>query len=574
MRKAAWPGLEDKTLVDRARKMAKRNGVWSALSESYDPNRAIEVIKHSDYRSFKRSGESLDNRSWMMQGIQEAATTVWLDHPNASIDRLQDLLWAACETTTWVCSSHEYCGLLDLGSTTMAANYAEILYMLEHRMETEVVERVRKEIRRRVLDPGVDYRETPWWTTEPMNWNLVCNCNLITTALYELENPYLAHYLFIVINRLPYGLDAFAEDGGCYEGPGYWGYGFSHYLKSAIMLEHRTGGKLKIMKGDKIEGICRFPLAATIKPGRWLTICDCGHGYLGVDVACMINRFYDIPELFALTRRKTGGAAKRKGCIGWSWRNAAMEVPMKAKRMQFVPRDYLYPKLGLALVRSADMPARAALGVFASHNNCPHNHNDVGSFVYHTMDAEMITDPGSPRYNSWVFGPRRYEHPHTRTMGHSLPIVNGHEQKAGKRYRGFLRATGLNEKGAKTVTADIGKAYPDKTLRRLRREFTLEPDGELNLCDSFSFTRKPHSVEEGFATYESARVRRKGAEIVIGTGRKAVVLSSVETPGKFKVRKWGPEAETWTTDRRLWRITFSPDKLAQDMELRFKVNQH
>ncbi len=432
-------------------------------------------------------------------------------------------------------------------------------------MDAEVVDRVRSEVRTRVLDPGIDYRQTPWWSTAPMNWNLVCNGNLISTALYEIKDLFLAHYLHPIIQRLHYGLRGFAADGGCYEGPGYWEYAFSNYLKAAVVVHHRTGGKLSLMDDPKIEGVCRYPLVGQIDGDRRFMFCDCGPGYLGRMTADLINRFHDLPELYAYvapTRRREQRAKSM-----WTWRNAAIE-PKRRPRAKRDRRDHLLETLGMAKVRAADDES-TVLGVLAAHNAVPHNHNDVGTFVYHRHGRDMITDPGGPRYNAMVFSDRRYEHPHCRTMGHSLPIVNGHEQAAGRERRGSLSAEGLNAGGPKRVTAEIADAYPDATLERLTRRFTLDPDGTLRLADRFVFSRKPRDVEEGFATYQPARVRRKGAEVVIGEDGDAVVLRAEGTPGAFSVSTWGPEAETWVTDEPLRRIAFHPDERARDMTLRF-----
>ena len=567
MGQPAWPGIDDPMLAERGRELARQNGVWEFL-DTLDAAHPIEVVRYSAYRSFKRGGLHIDDRTMMVAEVQKAATALWLDHPKASVDYLHDLLWAACETTTWVCSFHEYSGLLDLGSTTMAAQYAEILYMLGNRLEPEVVTRVRQQIRERVLDPGIDYKQTPWWTTVPMNWNLVCNTNLITAALYGIDDLFLAHYLHPVIQRLHYGLGGFAEDGGCFEGPGYWEYAFSHYLKAAVMLLHRTGGQLNLMDDPKADAICRFPLVGYIAGNQRMNFCDCGDGYLGSLTASMVNRFVSLPQLYAYLR-PMDAPIDNKAMSNWNWREVATCPP--ADQQQATPdlHDYLLPDLRMAKARPAKNPQQAVLGVFAAHNDCPHNHNDVGSFLFHVNGLNMITDPGSPLYSGKVFGPARYEHPMTRTRGHSLPIVNGIEQRAGKEYCGTLSGEGLNSDGVKRVVAEIHHAYPDETLEKLERVFTLQPDGTLHLQDTFIFSAMPTAIEEGFATYEEAVVAKDGS-VVIGPDGNTVTLCA-NTPGVFTVETWGPEADTWTTDRRLHRIAFTPATLATEMALGFTV---
>ena len=113
----------------------------------------------------------------------------------------------------------------------------------------------------------------------------------------------------------------------------------------------------------------------------------------------------------------------------------------------------------------------------------------------------LLVDPGAPHYTRKTFGPRRYESLFCRSRGHSVPVVNSHEQPPGRRYRGTLAVEGLNREGDKIVTIDMTRAYPDKTLKKLERRFVLGRRGGIELTDTYAFSRKPRSVEEAFVTF-------------------------------------------------------------------------
>ena len=64
----------------------------------------------------------------------------------------------------------------------------------------------------------------------------------------------------------------------------------------------------------------------------------------------------------------------------------------------------------------------------------PHNHNDVGSFLYYIGDEEIISDLGAGEYTKKYFGPERYEILCNSSRGHSVPVIEGKYQCAGREY--------------------------------------------------------------------------------------------------------------------------------------------
>ena len=125
------PYLKDAEAVDLARELAKKNGVWDDLSENLDGSREIPVLKRSAFRNYQRVGDRIlpqtvaGNRR---RELERAAMALWLAHPNADVDYLQDLLWAYCDDHTWVMAAHEG-RAIDLGSAALGAAFAEILYV-------------------------------------------------------------------------------------------------------------------------------------------------------------------------------------------------------------------------------------------------------------------------------------------------------------------------------------------------------------------------------------------------------------------------------------------------------------
>ena len=112
----------------------------------------------------------------------------------------------------------------------------------------------------------------------------------------------------------------------------------------------------------------------------------------------------------------------------------------------------------------------------------------------------MLNDFGAGEYVKDYFSEKRYEFLVTRSLGHSVPYINKKEQMAGEEYCGKLIKADGNE-----CIMEIAGAYPDDTLKSLRRSFRCEKDGMV-LRDEFEFSQQPSEVCERFVTLTEPKV--------------------------------------------------------------------
>lgn len=564
------PYLLDGKSVATAVKNAKINGVWDKL-DSLDRERVIPAWKRSTYRAFQRSGQRRAADSEFGRARSElslAALALWLDHPKADKDYLQDLLWAICDQWTWVGTAHERQNSLDLTAAGFGAGIAEIVHVLGDKLEDEVKQKARQTIEKRIFAPFWDYRSLDFWHTCRMNWNHVCNGEYILSALYLVDEPYLlARMTFNAIQNMTYALDGFADDGGCWEGPGYWAYGFGHFLNAATALYYKTGGKLNLLAdpSGKIERICRYPLAAFIEAPLRATFADSQHGYLPAQAAMQANLFFPLPELYQCCRTNEDGRLHVS-----SMRELAMYNGFKVTAGQD-RKDYLLPDMGMVKLRGAAGPEETTLVCQAGRNDVPHNHNDIGSFIVHKKGFLPLVDPGGPAYTGKTFGPDRYDILFCNSFGHSVPIINGKPQCEGSSHYGNMEVSNLNRKGVKRVMIDMARAYPNGTVEKLTRTFSLDGDRQtICLTDEFLFQETPVSIEEAFVTYETAEIEQ-GA-VIIKSGDQFVRLQAMDGNGSFEVVPMTEESREGKNDRVVIRIRYIPAELSRHMILRFKIS--
>ncbi len=566
------PEMHDEQVRRRAGEIARSQGLTDRLRESLKPDEPIPPLPYSGYREFRRTGNRqnyqalLGARHRQLMGAA-AACFLGLDY----FRYLQDLLWAECETTTWMMPAHEHRGeSIALRVATHAADFATIITVLKDRLEPEVYERVAGEVRCRVLDAYLDPGNRFSWRDGleggSNNWNAVCNGGVgVAAMLLERDPKRLAQTVGLAATALRHFIGGFTDDGGCSEGPSYWRYGFGWYVRFAAALHACTGGRVDLMAGERIGRICRFPLAASIAPGVDLPFADCHSGWQSPATAILINRFQSVPELFGLCRLTDDGQLAVSSLTDLLLYDGRRAQP-------HAPGDAFLPSLGVAKLRAG----ATTVGAKAGHNDEMHNHNDVGSFVVHRGGAFFLTDAGAPVYSARTFSPRRYESVFCNSLGHSVPVVAGRPQSEGARYAGTIAVEGLHGDGPKTARIDMTAAYDVASLKRLERTITLAPDGrDMQLADDFAF-EEPAAVEEAFMTELPAEAVDNGRAVVIrserdGSARLTAEGADAGAPG-FAVAELAEESRLESrTGAPLRRITFVPGESARRMSLRFAL---
>ena len=559
-----WPGLADATVKERAREYARQSGLWEQIAAKLKATEPIPVLRYSDYRDYQRTGSRERYERLVSQRVEQthlAALALWLDHPAANVDYLQDLLWAWCESA-WNYPAHEL-SHIELVSSSIALLLAEYAWLFRERIELPVQQRVNKELDERMLSVVLDWRKSDWWNTTGNNWNSVCNGNLIQIAMYQVsEARQLAALIHPLVRRMDYAIQYFPQDGGCPEGAGYWEYGFGHFLDAALVLQHRTGGKINLADDEHIRRICRFPLAVQLQGSQRANFSDSSDGWVSAQMAMKINRLCGMSEIFSMVAPSPLGLLQMQDI-----RTLTLYQGQRPDAMMD-GADYLLPQLGYAKVHAGPQVVLAAI---SGRNDVSHNHNDIGSFILMAGGKVLLTDPGAPVYSAKTFGPKRYEMFVCRSRGHSVPLINGCEQSAGSQYWGTIEAQGLNVDGNKMIRMDLSHAYPDPTLERLVREFHVQSTGEVHLVDAYRFNQVPRSLEEAFITFESVVVAMDGESVLIGEDSAALTLACT-SPGRFAVEEISASAHEGRGTRPLRRITFTPQTLTVEMELMFSLS--
>ena len=268
---------------------------------------------------------------------------------------------------------------------------------------------------------------------------------------------------------------SYGGDGGCDEGPSYWGAAGASLFDSLEILYDMTGGKLDLFRQPLVRAMGEYIEKVYIHHNYFINFADC-HGQVDVDnvMIARYGRRADSKGLenFALSRIDPGRLPK--GCyhVYRALKNL-WDRPVQTVSVRYAPGAFVYlPDIQVVAMREEPKSdAGLYVAVKGGHNGESHNHNDVGNCIVYYNGKPVILDAGVDTYTEKTFSPQRYTIWSMGSAYHTLPTVNGAEQKDGEAYG--ARAFEASQ-DRMTVSLDIAGAYPKEAgLRRWIRQVKL-----------------------------------------------------------------------------------------------------
>jgi len=532
--KEFWESLPTKPFYEKKLEALKK--AYSDFSEKDK----LKAFKYSEFKMFFTTG----NRSVYQSKFQarrdymRCAAMLALIYPNEQeyLDILMDIIYAICDEYTWCQPAHQ--GKLepnnntriDLSASILASTLGEILLMLGDRLEPLIVNRIRAEVDRRVILPFSSVEDYGWWEKGRMNWTAVCAGNVAIATM--ILRPDIANDAFIerIQKSLDNYLTGFSPEGICYEGHGYWHYGFVNFVKCADVLRRYTDGRVDYFKLDKVRKISTFYQKVFISDNVGVSFSDCGAA-LNITYPTLLMHFLktEYPDDVLVYDPKYGSSDHTE-FRGFTWVDeniyispAPIDTPLE-----------LYSEAASWLIKKTPLYGFAAKG---GDNNEFHNHNDVGTFIYAKDGKQVLSDIGGGVYTRQYFNKAtRYDLLECSSLGHSVPIVDGKAQEFGKEFA----ASGFKYENG-TLYMDIAGAYGNPELTSLKRCFTLGEDS-VTLTDSFEYSGDGElvcrlvSVNEAVLV-EDGRVTVADSAVTYDPDKADCVISVETSSREFAVNK-------------------------------------
>ncbi|MBQ4087512.1 MAG: heparinase II/III family protein [Clostridia bacterium] len=416
------------------------------------------------------------------------------------IGELENAIWTICDEFTWALPAHlgglpvaEHFRRIDLFAAETALMLSETLSLLEDKLNPMVAERMRFELLRRVIEP---YKAGTAHISLHANWAAVTMAGIAAAVLYICEKEEATALIPQMVLHMQKFLDSFQEDGCCLEGPLYWEYGFSHFCMFADYLFHYTKGEINLMQDEKVHNIALYRQKVTLEPDKVIPFADSCHIYkYHVGLSHFLAKQYD--DVLPIFEEN----------------EVTFEEDLRQRFGSMIRDFYWYDehiygknlpngKYGFTdSMQTVFRKDKFVLAVKGGHNDEPHNHNDLGSFVLFADGQFILDDPGWSEYEDGYFGANRYHHICTSSLGHSVPIINGKTQIPGKDAK-----TILLENTETHVKLDVSAAYGEIFIR----DFSVTEEG-VTITDTFDETAE---VTERLITRIKPEV--KGDTVTIG----------------------------------------------------------
>ena len=427
-----------------------------------------------------------------------------------ALEELMDEASWALPAHVWTEPSGKDAMTIDLCAAETANTLAEILAVFAAVIPAELGRRIHGRLRTQFFENYLNREPAFHWTELPMNWNAVCHQGVLGAALtIETDHLLVATLLRRTANALPIFLSGFGADGSTSEGPGYWSYGFGKFSDLNAQLEKRTAGQLSFFEGnDMISRIARFAPLMTFSEGHYVNFSDGPRrGRLNPALVTYLGERLADPFLASqgesLYRRLADAGLEpgsQRADFSFFSRLALRTPPREAlaKAGEAAGGDVLFEDYGVMIARGKD--ALGDLWEFAAkagHNAEHHNHNDCGSFILNVNGGASIVEIGAPQYVGDYFNSdrTRYQFLAARSLGHSVPLVNGFEQSAGAEFIAEVLASHLGADRAE-FRIDLTRCYPPEAhCRSLVRTFIFERTaGRLEVTDDYVLD-EPGEVE-------------------------------------------------------------------------------
>ncbi len=515
------------------------------LTWTKEVSEAIPQTTYTLYRRYRAAGARPPyERPYFLkrEELAKEAMAAWLDGDTGRLDRVNDLIWSVCEETTWVLPAHEQPQhSIDLFAAETASNLAHIDLVLGEMLPEEIRDRVRSEVNARIIAPYIERPEAFGWGQGHNNWTGVCAGSVGETMLILEQDPgRLAKGITFVLRQLErYVSNAFAPDGASLEGIGYWNYGLLHYTGFAEMLRARTQGRMDLLANERLRDIAQFPAVMALDEETFANFADSSeHGSLD-------------PFLVARLAGRTGTESLRAFAGSpTSWRFTSLLRNLLwwdgDTGGPFEMEDAFLPESGIAKLTWEVDGAAAALAAKAGHNAEQHNHNDVGSFILRIGGTTYLCDPGPGLYSRDYFSGKRYDNIFAGSYGHSVPVIGGKPQSAGRAFCGTL-----SKENGGGIVIRFEEAYDVPELVKAERRLAVGQDGALALEDCYTFQGGGLPVQEVFVTWEEPEADGNTLRI---SGKKGVLTIEAQH-GVFAVERLESASKENRKDAILKRIT-------------------
>lgn len=557
-----------------------------------------QVIKATDYLEYERSG----NREIMQspynknnQAIVALLMAELAEGKGRFTDQLINGVFHSCEMTSWVLSAHltaqhskrvlpDYTEqVIDLGSGNLSSALAWTYYFLNNefdKVDPSISKRLYYELKKRTLDPYMN-EDRFWWMAFNLkpggmvnNWNPWCNFNVLQCfMLLENDKDKLAKAVYRTMQSVDKFINYTHSDGGCEEGPSYWGHAAGKMYDYLQLLSNVTNGQVSIFDEPIIRNMGEYISRSYVGDGWVVNFADAsakggGNAQLIYRYGKAVNST-EMMQFAAYLEKQEPSTFKADIDIFRALQTLLYRNELNDQKPIHNTPDYTwYPETEFCYIKDK---AGLFLATKGGYNNESHNHNDIGTFSLYMNNTPIIIDAGVGTYTRQTFSNERYSIWTMQSNYHNLPVINEVPQAFGSQYK----ATNVvfNPKSS-TFSADISKAYPETAqVKQWIRSYRLK-NGILNIEDSFDLKEAMQNNQVNFLTWGDINIDTLGEVYIHVNGQKAIL--------EYDKKGFTPSIETITLDdprlsnvwgQKIYRVSLHANNTAKRGKYSFVIKK-
>jgi len=431
--------------------------------------------------------------------------------------KIIDGIGSFCEETWWGIPAHYSKAIplaelqeVDLFNAETANLIVWTKYMLQKQFDDfspDLCQRIDREIERRILVPAL--KKDYWWKTAGMNWNpWICSNWLACVLLCEHDEARKAEAIAQIEKATQAFIDAYPDDGGCDEGPGYWDRAAASMFEVLRLMPDFPGD------ADKIGRMASYAYKTYIGNDYCVNFAD-AHENKAVQ---QVNIVYPFGLWLGNQTMREFGAylGRQKGVLtnpaalydkSGNFPTLSRELFFLRNIRHFIEerphepllKDVWLPNLQVMTARRGNL----FIAMKGGTNGESHNHNDVGSFIVYADGEPLFIDPSVGEYTAKTFSNDRYSIWTMQSQYHNLPQINGIDQKDGRQYAAKV----ISHRNGQ-LTLDIAGAYPDEAGIKTWKRTVSSSKSAITITEDYELSEYHHPTRLMFITLDSNALSR------------------------------------------------------------------
>lgn len=378
---------------------------------------------------------------------------------------------------------------VDLFNAETAGMLAWTLYMLEdeiNRKEKELCDQVRSEIDRRFLKPVLN--QPQGWKNNANNWNTWITSNWLETVLICESDAKQRDAAFKGVQQcLRTFMKGYPDDGGCEEGVSYWDCAGASFFESLYFMQFAPKQAVLTLneaQKKKVENMGRFITTMYINDLTFVNFSDAqAQNVPNINILFPYGEYLQneqMMQLAAYVGKKYQYSLKPSTLFlkSGNYPKLGRELMLLSMLPKYQATAAVEPKTEDAYLENSQIMVASNKNWFVAakggNNAESHNHNDIGNFIVYHNNQPVVIDLGRDTYTSKSFSNQRFELMNCRSAYHNVPIINGLEQKDGRKYRAEKVSHRFAE-GVSSLSLNLEKAYTEAAhVEKWQRNIALD----------------------------------------------------------------------------------------------------